>query len=337
MYANMSAMAGFIPLPSQAKYYKERWFALGKKFDDPNIFIDGVAAICAVSSGNGEWQEVKELIEKSSALCEEMGDHRRNGDAVAYLAVNALFEGGPKLAEPYNKREWEIAMRRENPIHIAFAYQVDCSALVWQGKYDECIANAQTCLALSEKSWVGEIPEYIVRTAMWLAMWLKGEREGIWDAVKNALDKFSKASVIDFSAHLINLHLAEVAFLALEEGKRNNLPKAQMEEIEKHAKVALKILKKHAGVFAIGGPALNRFTGSLEWHNGKHEKALQYWRTSAEKAHVLSMKYEEARARLEIGHRLGRENPERQKILAQAADLFTECGLENWASVAKTA
>ena len=55
----------------------------------------------------------------------------RGAEAVAYVAVNALLEGGPKLAEPYNKREWEIAMRRENPIHIAFAYQVDCTGQAW--------------------------------------------------------------------------------------------------------------------------------------------------------------------------------------------------------------
>jgi class 3 adenylate cyclase/tetratricopeptide (TPR) repeat protein len=332
-YAYISATAGLIPLRSQARYYKERWFALREKFDDPNLFIDGVVALCTVESGNGEWQLVKDLIEKTSALCEEMGDHRRNGDAVAYLAVNTLFEGGPKLAEPYNKREWEIAMRRENPIHIGFAYQVDCSALVWQGRYDECIANAQKCLTFSEKNWVGEVPEYIVRSAMYLAMWLKGEREEAWQPVKAALDRFAKASVVDFSTHLINLHLAEVAFLALEDARKNNLSKAQIEEIEKYAKIALKNLKKFTGVFAIGGPALNRFLGSLEWYTGEHEKAFQYWRTSAEKAHFLPMKYEEARAWLETGRHLDHGSPERTPALKRAAELFTECGLDNWVSV----
>ncbi len=180
MYATMSAVAGFIPLASQAQHYKDRWFALGEQIDDPNLFVDGASALCTVASGNGAWQEVRDLVTKSSAICEELGDHRRGAEAVAYVAVNSLLEGGPKLAEPYNKREWEIAMRRENPIHIAFAYQVDCTGQAWMGEYDVCIANAQKCIALSEKSWVGDIPEYIVRSAMWLAMWLKGEREAAW-------------------------------------------------------------------------------------------------------------------------------------------------------------
>ncbi len=333
MYATMSAVAGFVPLQSEARHYKERWFALGNKFDDPNVFIDGASALCTVASGNGEWQEVKDLIGKSSAYCEELGDHRRNAEAVAYLAANTLMEGGPKLAASYNKREWEIAMRRENPIHIAFAYQVDCTAKVWSGDYDGCITDADKCLALSAKSWVGEIPEYIVRSARWLALWSKGERDGIWDSVKAALDKFAKAAVVDFSAHLIDLHLAELTFQALEEGRAKGLPKEQMAEIERYAQIAIKNIKKSSGIFPIGLPALNRFSGNLEWHKGKHDKALQYWMTAIEKAHTFPMKYEEARSNLELGRHLEKGNAERTTALQKAGELFAECGLENWVTV----
>jgi tetratricopeptide (TPR) repeat protein len=333
MYATMSAVAGFIPLASQAKHYKERWFALGEKIDDPNLFIDGASALCTVASGNGAWQEVRDLIAKSSAICEELGDHRRGAEAVSYLSVNALMEGGPRLTEAYNKRLWEIAMRRENPIHIAFAYQVDCTGQAWMGEYDACIANAGKCLALSEKSWVGDIPEYVVRGAMWLAMWHKGEREEAWEGVKAALDKFAKASVVDFSAHLIDSHLAEVTFLALEQGKQDGLPKAQMNEIEKYAKLALKNLKKFTAIFPIGGPSLNRFSGSLAWHQNQPEKALQYWRTATEKAHAFPMKYEEGRAYLELARYLPADNPERAESFEKASELFEVCGLENWVAI----
>ena len=335
LYATMSAVAGYIPLRSQAQHYKERWYALGETMDDPNAYVDGVSSLCTVASGNGAWQEVKDLIAKSSAICEELGDHRRGAEAASYLSVNALMEGGPQLTDSYNKRLWEIAMRRENPIHIAMAYQVDCSGMVWKGEYDECIANAQKCIALSERSWVGDIPEYIVRSAMWLAMWHKGQHEEAWDAVKAALDKFAKASVTDFSAHLIDAHLAEVVFLALEEGKKEGWSKERMNEIEKYAGIALKNLKKLAGVFLIGGPALNRFSGNLVWYQNKHDKAYQYWRTAAENAHSFPMKYEEARAHFELGRRLPRENPERTLSLEKAGSLFAECGLENWVSIVR--
>ncbi len=226
-------------------------------------------------------------------------------------------------------------MRRENPIHIAFAYQVDCTGQAWMGEYDACIANAQKCIALSEKSWVGDIPEYIVRSAMWLAMWLKGEHEEAWNGVKAALDKFGKASVVDFSAHLIDSNLAEVAFLALEQGRMDNLPKAQMDEIEKYAKLALKNLKKFTAIFPIGGPALNRFSGDMERYRNKPEKALQHWRTATEKAHVFPMKYEEARAYLELARHLPEENPERAVAFGKASELFEECGLENWVVIVR--
>jgi tetratricopeptide (TPR) repeat protein len=333
----MSAVMGFIPLPSLAQYYKDRWFALGKTIDDPNAFIDGAIALCTVASGNGLWQEVTDLVERAAALCEEMGDHRRGAEAVAYLGINKLLEGGPSLGDPYNQREWEIAMRRENPIHIAFAYQVDCIAMVWKGEYEECIATAQKCLALSEKSWVGDIPEYIVRSALWLALWHTGQRDGVWEAVKSALDKFSKASVVDFSASLIHWHLAEVVFLALEEGKKNNLPKAHMIEIEKYAKITLKNLKKYFGVFSTGGPAFDRYRGQWEWMQGHPEKAYRFWRAAVEKAHAFPITYEEGRAELLLGQHLPAQDSERGRHLQTAYEIFKASGYERWASIAQEA
>ncbi|MGE5462610.1 MAG: AAA family ATPase [Syntrophothermus sp.] len=334
LYATMSAVADFVPIHSQAKYYKERWFELGKEIDAPNAFVDGAIALCTVASGNGKWQEVKDLVEKASAICEELGDHRRGAEAWAYLSANTLIEGGPKLAESYNKRSWEIAMRRENPIHIAFAYQVDCSAMAWKGEYDDCIANARKCLALSEKSWVGDIPEYIVRSAMWLAQWSKGERDGIWEAVRTALDKFAKASVVDYSAYLIDLHLAEIVFMAWDQESRDGLSKTQMDEFQKYAQIAIRNLKKYTAIFSIGEPTLRRFQGKMEWHQKKPEKARQLWRAAIAKAHSFPMKYEEARASLELGRHLDADNSERAQALDNARVLFGECGLENWVSIA---
>jgi hypothetical protein len=121
----------------------------------------------------------------------------------------------------------------------------------------------------------------------------------------------------------------------LEEGREKGLPREQMAEIEKYAQIAIKSIKKAFGIFSIGGPALNRFSGNLEWHKGKHDKALQHWRTAVDKAHALPMKYEEARARLELGRHLEKGSAERTTSLEKAAELFVECGLENWVSVVK--
>ena len=164
------------------------------------------------------------------------------------------------------------------------------------GDYDTCIANAQKCLALSEKNWVGDIPEYIVRSAMWLAMWLKGERDRIWDAVISALDKFVKASVVDFSMYLIDSHLAEVVFLALESTDQDNFSTIRRDEIKKYAKIAIKNLRKYVGIFAIGEPALNQYRGDFAWKYKKPEKAYQFWQTAAKIAQSIPISYELGRA-----------------------------------------
>jgi uncharacterized protein HemY len=99
--------------------------------------------------------------------------------------------------------------------------------------------------------------------------------------------------------------------------------------------IAIKNLKKYTGIFAIGGPALNRYMGILEWHHNKPEKARQYLRTAIEKAHAFPMKYEEARAYLELGRYLEKGNAERETAFEKASALFAECGLENWVALVK--
>jgi hypothetical protein len=334
MYATMSAVMGFVPLHAAARYYKQRWVQMGEKIHDPNAYVDGAIALSTVASGNGAWREVGDLIEKAADICEEIGDHRRGAESVAYLSINSLLEGGPAMTALHNKRLWQIAMRRQNPIHIAFAYQNDCTALAWSGEYDACIDSAQKCLALSERSWVGDIPEFIVRSAMWLAMWRKGERDGVWENVTAALDKFARASIVDYSAYLIDSHLAEIAFLALEEGKRDGLGKPEMDAIESYARVAIKNLKKYHGVFAIGGPALNRYRGQLEWYRDRKEKAYQLWRLAAQQAHSFPIAYEAGWAELLLGQRLPEGDTQRLLHLQRAAQVFERAGLANWARVA---
>jgi hypothetical protein len=153
--------------------------------------------------------------------------------------------------------------------------------------------------------------------------------------VKAALEKFSKASVVDFSACLIHALLAEIVFLALEEGKQNSLPKTQMDEIEKYANLAIKNLKKFVGVFAIGGPALERYRGQLEWYQDRPEKAYALWRAAAEKAHTFPITYEEGRAELLLGQNLPSDDPQRVVHRQKAYEIFIASGYENWAAVAK--
>jgi hypothetical protein len=170
---------------------------------------------------------------------------------------------------------------------------------------------------------------------MWLAMWLKGERSGVWDSVKAALDKFAKASVVDFSVYLTDSHLAEVAFLALEQARNENLPKSQLVEIEKYARIALKNLKKYAAIFSIGIPAVNRYSGELEWHHNRREKAHQYWRKAADKAHPIPMSYEAGRTELLLGQRLPAGHPDKLAHLRKAIEVFDASGYDNWVALAK--
>jgi tetratricopeptide (TPR) repeat protein len=209
--------------------------------------------------------------------------------------------------------------------------------LVWQGRLDECITAAQNSISVAESAYVGEIPDAIVRSAMWLAMWLKGQHTEAYAEVKKALEKFAKASVVDYSAYLIHAQLAEVAFLAFAQSQVDPLPAGQTGETGKYAKQAIKNLKKYSGIFAIGEPALNRFSAELEWQAGKQEKAYAFWRRAAAKAQALPMCYELGRAELALGQHLPVDDPARAAHLEKARQTFQQGGLENWAAIAKEA
>jgi hypothetical protein len=136
---------------------------------------------------------------------------------------------------------------------------------------------------------------------------------------------------VDYSVYLIDSHLAEIVFLAVEEGKKDNLLKARLDEIEKYANVAIKNLKKYVGVFALGGPALDRYKGQWEWYKDRPERAYQLWRSAAEKAHVFPSTYEEGRAELLLGENLPSNDPERAIHLHKAHETFTASGYDTWA------
>lgn len=85
-------------------------------------------------------------------------------------------------------------------------------------------------------------------------------------------------------------------------------------------------------IFPVGAPAYHRFTGLVEWVQNQPEKAYASWKMAVEKAHAFPMKFEEARAYLELGWHLPKGDPERDAALENARLLFSELALENWVS-----
>jgi hypothetical protein len=329
VYSQMGSVCGFIPARSQYRHYRARADELLERFDHPGYYVVAQLSLAAYESGQGTWKELEPRLEKVIAYCEELGDNRQVGEALAYLASNAEISGDVRLLKGYNWRLGDSARRRENPVQILWSKQLACSVAASLGQADESVRIAREALAAMEKTWVGEATDIITRSALYHALWQKGEHREAWAGTKQLLDKLSKSSVVDYSIYLSYSHLMQVVFDAL--GRiRTEQSAVPAAEVERYAKLSINILKKYCAIFNIGEPAYHRLRGDLAWHAHHPEPAYKSWRAAADIAHAFPMFLEEGRAHFALALHLPADNPERAQRLEQARAAFTAGGFENW-------
>jgi class 3 adenylate cyclase/tetratricopeptide (TPR) repeat protein len=334
MYAQMGAICGFIPLRGQSKYYTDRWRALSEKYYNANLYVSSANALATVESGIGMWEELKIEMEKVVEICNTLGDNRNAGDALAFLGANAVIEGDLPVAVGYQARMLENAMRRNNPVQIIWNFQVAGTIAIRQGNYGQALDIAERALKVIEKTPVGIVSEMIISGIRVEALWRSGQEDLALKNAKELLDRAAKMQVVDYSVYISFFHFMDVIFLALEQAYEHDSPQAEKDGLLKSARQAVKIMKAYSHIFTVGEPTLYRYSGLVEWHSGKVEKALRSWRTAAEKAHTVPMYYEEGLAYLAIADHLAAEDPERGIYREKACQAFLGGGLDYWVEVA---
>lgn len=333
MYAQMGAVMGFIPLRSQYEYYSEEWRQLDEHFKHPGYFVSSAISLATLQSGIGDWAALEPRLEKVIEICNEMGDKRQAGEAYSFLASNAIIEGKIQDAIERSNRMVEHALKANNPIHFVWGCQWLGSIAIHRGNFEEAFSLAARARERTEKDSVGEVDNQTMDAIFAHALWLKGERSESVRISREICDKAVKASIVDYSIYIAYIHMTEVLFLDLERAWKEDAPTAEKEEVLKYAQQCTKIWKKYMPIFTVGAPAYYRFTGLVEYYQNKLEKASASWKTAVEKAHAFPMKFEEARAYLELGRHLPKENSERNIAFENAHRLFSELELENWVSV----
>jgi tetratricopeptide (TPR) repeat protein len=332
VYAQMGAICGFIPAPAQYRHYSAQADRLMKKFDHNVYYVGAQISLAAYESGIGMWEDLKPRLEKVIVLCDELGDNRQAGEALAYLGANAEIAGNASMLNEYNRRLWESAQRRENPVQILWSKQLACSIAASLGRPDESMRIANEALSMMEKTWVGEATDIIVRSALCHAEWQQGRHAAAWSSAKQLLDKLAKSSIVDYSIYLAYSHLLQVVLYALEQTREAGPSKIEPDEVERYAGLLIRIHKKYCAIFKIGEPAYALARGHLAWHQHRPESAYKHWRAAAEKAADLGMVLEAGKAQLALGLHLPQDHPDRGGHLARARAVFTNGGFENWAA-----
>jgi len=335
VYSQMAAICGFIPARGQAKHYTEQWRIYNESNYDANYFVSSVIALATVESGIGAWKDLQARLERVIEICLSLGDFRQAGEALSFLASNAVIEGDAELVQQYNDRLWKNAVRRDNPVQVIWNYQWAGSIAARQGDLAAAQEYVQKALERMKVNHVGDVAEFCMYGIRAHTLWQKGEYEEALKESRILAERASKMQVVDYSVYVGFMHFMEVIFFGFEKALAENRPQSEKDDLLKYARLSVKIMKSYARIFTVGEPILNRFQGWVEWSEGKRDKALQSWRAAAEKAASFPMHYEEGMACLTLAKHLPEGSPERADNIQRAKDAFTRGGFANWAEAAQ--
>jgi class 3 adenylate cyclase/tetratricopeptide (TPR) repeat protein len=333
MYAQMGAICGFIPLRGQARHYTEQWRLLTERYYNPNLYVSSAIALATVESGIGLWEDLKIGMEKVVEICNSLGDNRQAGEALSFMASNAIIEGNLLVTDGYNTRLLENALRRNNPVQIVWNLQWAGSVAIRRGEYGLALEITDRARKIMDRTPVGDVAEIVIAGIQTEAWWHIGKQEVAIEHAKELLDRVVKIQVVDYSIVVGFFHFMEVIFLALQLAYEGDDPQAQKDKLKQYGQLAIKVMKAYARVFTIGEPSVYRYTGWIEWYSGRREKAFRAWHIASEKAHSIPMHYEEGVSHLALASHLSSEDPERNANLDKARDAFKRGGLDHWIEV----
>jgi hypothetical protein len=106
--------------------------------------------------------------------------------------------------------------------------------------------------------------------------------------------------------------------------KSDDLSGNAPQELVRLAQQGLKITRRLGRTFPIYQPRAALYQGRYEWLSGKHDKAKKAWLKSIDLAQQLDMPQEEGLAFYEYGRHLAPDDPDREKYLQRAVELFSE-------------
>jgi class 3 adenylate cyclase len=116
-YSSMSMLAGFMQLHKLAETYVKRGIAVSEEVNQISNRITVSVVTSAYRLTVGKWDEVRERVEETKALCERIGDYRQWGDCTAMLGESAFIAGDLAYSMRIQKELLADARRRRSPLH----------------------------------------------------------------------------------------------------------------------------------------------------------------------------------------------------------------------------
>lgn len=325
IYANMSIVAGIVPLHGLARTYQRRSREVADEVDQMPEHAWVRLATSVYGVGVGDWDVVEPDLRSSYDLYKRLSDYRQLAENLGTTGQLLTAQGRFAEAHSLGEELAELGAWRDDAQAELWGWLYQGTSLLRQGDHRRAIAcfrNGERLLhagvgsanvgwlfgLMAETYWRLNDLDRARAAAASSAESLYTERPG----VVFALDGFSGA--------------AEACFGLWTGGRsRGSTSKTAAER-------AVRKLTRYSKVFPIGRPAAHRYTGRLKEQTGDAAGAMADWAQALAMAEELKMPFEEALTRMNMGRLSGDRDH-----LDRALEMFQAMGAQHFVVLTMTA
>jgi class 3 adenylate cyclase/tetratricopeptide (TPR) repeat protein len=320
-YSSMAVLAGFLQLHKLAETYVKRGIAVSEEVNQISNRITVGVVTSAYLLTVGKWEEVRERVEESKALCERIGDYRQWGDCTAMLGESAFIAGDLQYSMNLQKELLEDARRRRSPLHQCWGLLGVAVNNIRLGNEAEAVPMLEEALKILEET--PNLSSTIETNGQLALAYLRLGQDGKALAFANrTLELATGISPTVYSMDVGYSAIAEVYFELWEKSLQSPDGKADPAQLKSLAEKAIKLLRAFKNVFPIGQPSLLYFTGWYEWLNGKTSQAMKIWTDALDAARKFRMLYEEGLTHVKLGAAFASDAELRREHFDEAVRIF---------------
>lgn len=322
-WATAGALFGFVPLRGLASRYLERSLRSSES-GDPAAAAWASLVAGFYYSGVAEWDKAQALMEKVVAISGQVGDGRRLEDGLSNLMIQSYLRGdiprGLQLTEELHARA--VARHADRP--LAYYLQGRAYCLLGLGLAEEArqvIDQLEDVQGRDQRS----ADQALINDTYGLLAQSELRRGNLRKALAAAemlLTRVSKQLPSNYSTIAAYAAPAEVYADAWRLAPFDR-------EMQRQMKKALRMLKRYARVFPIGGPRLLLWQGIYEDLRGRPQRARKNLDLSLEEAVKLGMRLEEMRALTELARLLGESDPVARDYRSRADRIRAEISVRS--------
>jgi eukaryotic-like serine/threonine-protein kinase len=319
-YANLCIISGLLRRDRWAEAYSNLALETATVVND----VPALAWVLLLSGtyqiGLGRWSVVQGLADRSIALCQETGDKRVLGLAIALRSLVPYHQGAFADALSWCKQWQETGSEIDNTQHQAAGLMGQAENAMRLGRLDEAVDMLDQVLILwtergeyEEIDVLGRFRWYAVLAAVRMRQAQYRSAREAATAARALLPHVAspnRVTMLDAVADLAE------AYLGLWEAQGPD------NDTRRGTEIGRRLLRSYARVFPIIGPRAALIEGWYARLNQRPRAARRNWERSLQLADELSMPYEVARAHLELG--LYTAGPEKERYLARAHQMFVE-------------